>query len=728
MDRRIAIVTPSVLTRGGTEVYLQRLIGVQQRLGLEVRLFTQDAPGSVREFQGVPVQPCGRTLSEAMSPIGWFQRASAVRELAHEVAAFAGRVEYHRLAPLDLMSALKGKLRQVVFVHTPELTCPALGRYLPRSGQPCHRNPGIGCIGVHAFEGCMSLPDGTAFPMQQRLRAFTRGPVTRTIAEIADLVVFNSASMRDLFLGTIGAATNAALLHPPLVAQQVAAQRIPSRLLYVGRLSRPKGVRDAVLAAARMAGSELHLHGEGEEQPALEDLASRHGVNAVFHGHSDQHALARAYAEASCLLLPSGLYETWGMVGPEAIAAGCPVAAYDTGGVREWLGLQFGQAVPVGDVDALAAAAQSQSARTIDATKWHEEAHRRWGLEAFERGYLRTFVSLPPKAKVVHIQRKPGMGHHSMEVLFEQVRAASEPDLKPRVAVCPHPSRGLIPRLRALAWARGLKADLYHIAGDVHFLALTLPGARTVLTVHDCGVLRGKSGLRRWLLRKLWFSLPAARVAAISTISAFSRDELATVAGVPADAITVVPNCANPEFAPDPAARATAPTLLLVGTAANKNLSRTLPALHGLDVKVMVVGRLDDGQERLARGLDLQAIENLDASSMAALYRRAWALMFASTYEGFGMPIIEAQACGTPVVTSQVMPMSEVAGGAALLVDPNDTGAIREAVARVLNDAGLRRDLSEKGLANAARFTPQATAAAYAALYRSVLEKVGREG
>lgn len=92
------------------------------------------------------------------------------------------------------------------------------------------------------------------------------------------------------------------------------------------------------------------------------------------------------------------------------------------------------------------------------------------------------------------------------------------------------------------------------------------------------------------------------------------------------------------------------------------------------------------------------------------------------------MPIIEAQACGTPVVTSQVMPMSEVAGGAALLVDPHDTGAIREAVARVLNDAGLRRDLSEKGLANAARFTPQATAAAYAALYRSVLEEVGREG
>lgn len=727
MDRRVAIVTPSVQTRGGTEVYLERLIAVQRGLGLQVQIYTQDPPGSVREFGGAPVRSCGSTLSEAMSPLGWFQRAAAVRELAHELAARADRVEYHRLAPLDLMNELKGRLRQVVFVHTPELTCPALGRYLPRSGKPCDRNPGIMCIGVHALEGCMSTPDGTAFPMQQRLRAFTRGPVTRALAGIADLVVFNSAATRDMFLATTGAATRASVLHPPMMMPAAEHARVPNRLLFVGRLNRPKGARDAVLAAAQIPGCELHIHGQGELRPELESLARSRGVSVVFYGHSDERILARAYSEAACLLFPSRLYETWGMVGPEAIACGCPIAAYDSGGIREWMGLEYGRAVPVGDINALAEAARSQMARTIDASIWRAQAELRWGMRAFETGYVGTHALAAGKIDVLHIQRRPGAGHHSMEVLFGQVRDALPRETAVRVAVCPHPSTGLIPRVRSLLWARSLRAGLFHIVGDVHYLALALPRDRTILTVHDCGVLRGKSGLRRLLLRKLWFAWPAQRAAAVTTISAFSRHELSQSAGIPPERITVIPNCVGEGFAPDAAERSPHPTVLLVGTAANKNLARVLPALHGLAVRVALVGRTDAEQQKLLKSLDHENPCDLDASSMAALYRRACVLVFASTYEGFGLPIIEAQACGTPVITSSRPPMDEVAGGAAVLVDPEDAGAIREAVAGLLNDANLREDLAARGLANAARFSPRQTAAGYNEIYRQVLEKVRHE-
>ncbi|MCC7509243.1 MAG: glycosyltransferase [Planctomycetes bacterium] len=725
---RVVIVTPSLLTRGGTEVYLRRLARVQRGLGLAVRYFTQDAPGSVTEFEGFPVEACGEVLSEAMSPVSWFQRANGVARLADRIAESADWVELHRLAPLDLMRALKGRVRQLLFLHTPELTCPALGRFLPRSGKLCDRTPGVMCIGVHAMEGCMSKPDGTAFPVQQRLRAFTRGPVTRALAAIADRVVFNSASMRDLFLATTGAAVRSTVLHPPLLLHSASSARVPNRLLFVGRLSRPKGARDAVLAAALIPGSELHIHGDGQDRPSLEILAHQHGVHTVFHGHSDDAALARAYAGASCLLVPSRWYEAWGMVGPEAIASGCPVAAYDCGGIREWLGLEYGRAVPVGDVRALAQAAQTQMARAIDAARWRADAEARWGIAAFERGYLATHAVPAHAPDVLQIQRRPGAGHHSMEVLFEQTRAALPAGVSARVAVCPHPSQGLIPRLRSLLWARSLRADVFHIVGDVHYLALALQGGRTVLTVHDCGVLRGKSGLRRWLLRKLWFAWPVRRAAEVTTISEFSRDELAAVAGIAPDRIAVIPNCAGQAFTPGAEQRSSKPLVLLVGTAANKNLLRVLPALQGLNALVVVIGRPDAEQARLLKHLDHEVLHDLDVSSMAALYRRAWLLVFASTYEGFGMPIIEAQACGTPVVTSSRAPMDEVAGGAALLVQPEDTAAIREAVARLLNDAGLREELIAKGLVNASRFSAIATAAAYADVYRRVLQNAGREG
>lgn len=727
MDRRVAIVTPSVLTRGGTEVYLHHLVTLQLRLGMEVRLFTQDTPGDVQEFAGAPVRGCGRTLSEAMSPLGWFQRAAAVRELANQISGCANRVEYHRLAPLDLMSELKGRARQVLFVHTPELTCPALGRYLPRSGKPCDRNPGVMCIGVHALEGCMSTPDGTAFPVQQRLRAFTRAPVTRALAGLADRVVFNSAATRDMFLATTGAATRASVLHPPMMMPAAEHERVPNRLLFVGRLTRPKGARDAVLAAVQIPGCELHIHGEGELRPELESLAQARGVNAVFHGYGDERALARAYSEAACLLLPSRLYETWGMVGPEAIACGCPVAAYDSGGIREWMGLEHGRVVPVGDIRALAEAARSQMARIIDASIWRARAELRWGMRAFEAGYVATHAPAAGKIDVLHIQRRPGAGHHSMEVLFGQVRDALPRETAARVAVCPHPSKGLIPRVRSLWWARSLRAGLFHIVGDVHYLALALPRDRTVLTVHDCGVLRGKSGLRRVLLRKLWFAWPARRAAAVTTISAFTRNELSQSAGTPPERITVIPNCVGEGFTPDSTERSPQPTVLLVGTAANKNLARVLPALHGLAVRVVLVGRADDEQQKLLKSLDHDNPSDLDASSMTALYRKACVLVFASTYEGFGLPIIEAQACGTPVITSSRPPMDEVAGGAAVLVDPEDAGAIREAVAGLLNDASLREDLAARGLANAARFSPRQTAAGYNEVYRQVLEEVRHE-
>jgi glycosyltransferase involved in cell wall biosynthesis len=95
----------------------------------------------------------------------------------------------------------------------------------------------------------------------------------------------------------------------------------------------------------------------------------------------------------------------------------------------------------------------------------------------------------------------------------------------------------------------------------------------------------------------------------------------------------------------------------------------------------------------------------VDEADLPALYRNAALFAFPSLYEGFGLPVLEAMACGTPVVCSNVSSLPEVAGDAALLVDPHDTASIAEAMARVLQDVDLQRDMVARGRSQAARFT-----------------------
>ncbi len=391
--RRVAIVTPSVSDLGGTEVYVQRLIRIQHNLGLHVRVYTQDPSRVRRTCEGAEVVGCGDTLSEGIAPAGVVSRAAAVRQLADEIAASSDWVEFHRLAPFDLMRALRGRLPTLVFLHTPELTCPALGRHLPRSGVSCDRPPGMGCIRVDSFEGCMSRPDGKRFAPHQRLRALARLPLTRATAEAATAFVFNSEALCELFLRTVTASPRTLVLHPPITGSVADAPRVPDRVLFAGRLEWHKGMLDALEVAARLPGVELRVCGEGGARAAAQAIAARRGIRATFTGWLDDAALAREYASASCTLVPSRSFEAWGMVGPESIAAGCPVVGFDSGGIREWLAPDFGEVVPQGDVHALAQAAERQLVRMrqgLDTSSWRGRVRARWGEPTYVESYVRV--------------------------------------------------------------------------------------------------------------------------------------------------------------------------------------------------------------------------------------------------------------------------------------------------------------------------------------------------
>jgi len=109
---------------------------------------------------------------------------------------------------------------------------------------------------------------------------------------------------------------------------------------------------------------------------------------------------------------------------------------------------------------------------------------------------------------------------------------------------------------------------------------------------------------------------------------------------------------------------------------------------------------------------------------MLRAYQECDLVVFASTYEGFGLPIIEAQATGKPVVTSALAPMCDVAGGGAALVDPYEPASIREGIQKIISDPVYRDSLIQEGLHNAARYRAELVAAHYAAIYREMGQKV----
>jgi glycosyltransferase involved in cell wall biosynthesis len=262
-----------------------------------------------------------------------------------------------------------------------------------------------------------------------------------------------------------------------------------------------------------------------------------------------------------------------------------------------------------------------------------------------------------------------------------------------------------------------------HITGDVLYLALFLDGCRTVLTIPDVGVLHRESGARRAALQSLWFDAPERKVAAVTTISEAAKKDICETLGWPAGRVEVIPVAISGRFRFKPKAHVgRRARILQVGTTENKNVHRVIAALAGLPVTLTVIGRLTTKlKEALARGgVEYEVRYGLSSAEMVAEYERCDLVVFASTHEGFGMPILEAQAVGRAVVTSDRSSMPEVAGEGARYVDPLSVSSIREGVCSILENPSGTQKLIEAGLQNKERFSPEHVARQYLELYRRV--------
>ncbi len=239
-----------------------------------------------------------------------------------------------------------------------------------------------------------------------------------------------------------------------------------------------------------------------------------------------------------------------------------------------------------------------------------------------------------------------------------------------------------------------------------------------VVTVHDLAVLRHPRAFNRWSrgYGRVFVPRVVEAAARVIAVSEFTKRELVDTLGTRAEKIRVIPHGVGETFTSEGAA-ADGDYVLAVGTLEpRKNLPRLAAAVARLGVELRVAGARGWGDVRL-QGDGVRWLGEPPDEELARLYRGALCVAYPSLYEGFGLPVLEAMACGAPVVTSAGTAMEEVAGGAAVLVDPEQPDAIAAGVEQAI---ARRDELARLGVARARGFSWSEAAAATTAVYAEV--------
>jgi len=323
---------------------------------------------------------------------------------------------------------------------------------------------------------------------------------------------------------------------------------------------------------------------------------------------------------------------------------------------------------------------------------------------------------------------------------------ASRPNFKVRVVAETIPLIGMAWREQAALPRRASRdrIDLLHSPALTAPLCLPCP---LVVTVHDVIWLRagGGSSVRRSLLGSYWRVVArtaARRAKAIITVSQASKEDVVGLLGLDSRHIAVTYEAADPRFRPLSAAQVDATRqrlglprafVLALGSADPRknvdglvNAYALLPAALRADHRLVIVWAHADlaaGIRQQVNGLgltgDVQFVRSVSNEDLVSVYNGASVFVFPSLAEGFGLPVLEAMACGTAVAASNGSSIPEVAGEAAVLFNARKPREVAEAMTRLLTDAQLRRSMTAKGLERASSFTWRRCAEQTLAVYRS---------
>ncbi len=258
----------------------------------------------------------------------------------------------------------------------------------------------------------------------------------------------------------------------------------------------------------------------------------------------------------------------------------------------------------------------------------------------------------------------------------------------------------------------------------MNFLGIFFKKNKTIQTVLDVVYLNRSNGFKQKVLKYIWLALPERRCKYITAISESTKKEILKYHSCNPDKIIVIPVAVSEDFKPfKKEFNSEKPLILQLGTAPNKNIPNLIKALQGLNCHLEIIGRRESIYlEQLNNsGISYSYSEDLSAEEVLQKYHESDIISLVSTYEGFGMPILEGQSVGRPVITSNLFSMPEVAGDAAVLVDPYDIKSIRTGFEKIICEEDFRNSLIEKGFTNIQRYNPQTIALQYLDLYQKLI-------
>jgi glycosyltransferase involved in cell wall biosynthesis len=369
----------------------------------------------------------------------------------------------------------------------------------------------------------------------------------------------------------------------------------------------------------------------------------------------------------------------------------------------------------------------------IDARKLRD-----FGIGTYIRNLLKQLARLDRETEFVVLVRPADVA--TVAALGRNFRAVAERA----------PNYSLSEQIRIPLALRRERVTLFHAP---HYVLPPLVRCRSVVTIHDCIHLMFPQYLPNRLAlayARTSIVLAARRATRVLTVSESSKRDILRFVDVPADKIDVIYNAYDERFGFEPHEADVVRVreryqlhdefVLYAGNVKpHKNIERLIEAFYlvrqrGLDhLKLVLIGDEISKYAALRRAVHAHQLHKyvrflgyLPEETLAVLYRLAGVFVFPSLYEGFGLPPLEAMASGTPVVTSNVSSLPEVAGDAAVLVDPYHPESIADGIERVLSDHSLRRELRAKGLLRARQFSWEASVRRVREIYGETAQETAR--
>jgi glycosyltransferase involved in cell wall biosynthesis len=319
-------------------------------------------------------------------------------------------------------------------------------------------------------------------------------------------------------------------------------------------------------------------------------------------------------------------------------------------------------------------------------------------------------------------------GNFSIEKVFDTIilSLSKQNDIRINKLIVPAYSVGFLNRFINAFYTLLKQKGIIHITGDIHYVAIFLQKKTTILTIHDLVILNRHGGLKRLIYYYFWYYIPLKKSKYITVISNTIKQELIALFPFAIHKTHVIYN---------PLTISTIntksdifnlePTILHIGTSENKNLLNNIIALTNLNYQLRIIGKLTYEQIELLESSKIKYSNkyNLSEEELIDEYLNADILSFVSTYEGFGLPIIEAQALGLPVLTSNISSMPEISGlPINFLANPYDPMDIRNKILKISNDSIYRNNIITLGYDNIKRFNIDLISDKYKNLYNLICE------